>query len=70
MAQIGLLHHLGGCDADLPAVGTIFREDLLNQIVFFGHRDIHPKLKIILKQSLSEKQKETPAEGRGSQSST
>ena len=50
MTSISLLHHLGGCDADLSAVGLVFREDLFNQIVFVRHRGVHPKLQIILKQ--------------------
>ena len=69
MTSISLLHHLGGCDADLSAVGLVFREDLFNQIVFVRHRGVHPKLQIILA-ALKGPQKEPPAEGRGSESST
>ena len=40
MAQIGLLHHVGGCDADLFAISTVFGENLVHQRLPLSHRAI------------------------------
>ena len=41
VAEIGLLHHLGWRNADVFAVGAIFRENLFDQCLLFGHRAFH-----------------------------
>ena len=45
VAQIGLLHHLGWCNADVFAVGAVFCENLFDQCLLFVHRAFHRALK-------------------------
>ena len=63
MAEIGLLHHLGWCNADVFAVGTIFCENLFDQCLLFGHRAIHRALKNLLNLFLMYKKKPPPKAG-------
>ena len=63
VAEVGLLHHLCWCNADLVAVGTIFCENLFDQCLLFGHRAVHRALKNLLNLFLMCKKKPPPKAG-------
>ena len=63
VAEIGLLHHLGWCNADVFAVGTIFCENLFDQCLLFGHWAFHLALKIRWSLFWSAKKKPLPKAG-------
>ena len=63
VAEIGLLHHLGRCNADVFAIGAIFCENLFDQSLLFGHRAFHRALKNLLNLVLMVKKKPPPKAG-------